>query len=499
MTNGSTLSSRGYRPRHQRWTPFSWRNPVIKVQKGRSVKGIGIQITIVGGGYDLSLDPAFIADLLAGVHTLLKQKAVVSTDSTAALGAACRLRSSDPRMNRIARELALDLSEGRYELDFVEHLPGVDNGVADVLSRCWQPGASAAVPGCLRKARRSWPPERGPGWWTTGGEPEYACHGHGGKDAAEQRASQVAGAPLADGGVPDSNAEETGEGFQGPVVLDGVTPAGEAWDLLRGGRSRDVTIPGARRRRQEQIARTDVVRWAPECCTFSRARGKPVPGAKHWPPALRSSLHPYGLPGLGTARREGDRRKVEAGNRLAAITFEDALRAHDRGHGVAIENPTNSLIWELREARELAGRRGIASVAFCNCMLRGGRRNKRTKVLANVPEIREALAQRVCHGREVCDRTGLKHLTWQPEVVAGIITRYPTKGEAGYPVGLCDEIAKAFRRRRGNQQHQKREGMDIAFTEVFCGPRALLSARVCRHLAGGGAGASRSSSGRSSG
>ena len=111
---------------------------------------------------------------------------------------------------------------------------------------------------------------------------------------------------------------------------------------------------------------------------------------------------------------------------------------------------------------------------------------------------REALAQRICHGREVCDRTGLKHLMWQPEVVAGIITRYPTKGEAGYPVGLCDEIAKAFRRRRGNQQHQKREGMDIAFTEVFCGPRALLSARVCRHLAGGGAGASRSSFGRSS-
>ena len=277
--------------------------------------------------------------------------------------------------------------------------------------------------------------------------------------------------------------------------------AGTAWDLLRGGPHHDVLKTDVRTKLQEQCRVSDVIWWAPECCTFSRARGKPVPGATSWPPALRSRRHPYGLPVLQDPRRQVDRRKVEIGNALAALTFADAARAQEQGRGIAVENPTNSFMWELREATDLASRTGMWKVDLCNCMFRGGRRNKRTTILTNVPEIRDSLSGHMCTGTDICDRTKLPHLKWTPKVVAGAITEYPTKGEAGYPVGFCDTVAEAVVRRR-NVGKDTVQGSTIAFTEVFSGPRALLSARVTRHLGAallGSASPSASSAGRAAG
>ena len=206
-----------------------------------------------------------------------------------------------------------------------------------------------------------------------------------------------------------------------------------------------------------------------------------MPGASSWPPALRSQGHPYGLPGLQQARRAADRKKVSIGNELAALTFADAAMAHKEGRGIAVENPRNSFIWELQEAKHLAMLDGMWKANFCNCMFRGGQRNKHTTVLTNVREIRDCLAQRLCHGGEICDRTQLPHLKWTPVIKNGIITEYPTKAEAGYPVGLCDDVAKAIVLRRAAATDIKK-GSTVAFTEVFCGKRALLSARVTRHL-----------------
>ena len=206
-----------------------------------------------------------------------------------------------------------------------------------------------------------------------------------------------------------------------------------------------------------------------------------MPGATSWPPALRSQRHPYGLPCLRQRRREADRHKVEIGNALATSTFEDAARALKNGKGIAIENPTNSFMWELEEAKHLAEQQGVFKVHFCNCMFRGGKRDKRTTVLTNVAEIRDGLAQRLCHGGAVCDRTGRPHLKWTPVVLNGVITEYPTKGEAGYPEGFCDEVAKALVKRRETCTDEQKK-LPIAFTEFFCGRRALLSARVTRHL-----------------
>ena len=95
----------------------------------------------------------------------------VRSDSTAALGAAVRLRSRDPRMNTVVRELALDLAEGRYELEFVEHVSGISNDIADFLSRLLQPGADTSWPEELSAAVREHPAERGEQWWETAQEP----------------------------------------------------------------------------------------------------------------------------------------------------------------------------------------------------------------------------------------------------------------------------------------------------------------------------------------
>ena len=175
------------------------------------------------------------------------------------------------------------------------------------------------------------------------------------------------------------------------------------------------------------------------------------------------------------------------GNTLASITFCDATAAHKAGKGFAIENPTNSFIWALDEAVLLAGCVGVFRIDFYNCMFRGGQRNKQTAVLTNVPEIRDALANKVCRNRTICERTGLAHLSWAPVVAHGVIIKYMTTDEAGYPVGLCDAVGAAVRKMLERTRANGNE-VDIVFTEVFAGPRALLSARVARHVAVGLAG-----------
>ena len=92
---------------------------------------------------------------------------IVRTDSTAALGATIRMRSSDPRMNTVVRELALDLAEGRYPLDVVEHVAGLENDVADWCSRVPQPGWTQARPRALATAEEDRPAPRDAAWWET--------------------------------------------------------------------------------------------------------------------------------------------------------------------------------------------------------------------------------------------------------------------------------------------------------------------------------------------
>ena len=285
-------------------------------------------------------------------------------------------------------------------------------------------------------------------------------------------------AALEDGADRQSRSDD----FEGPILYQNEVLVGTAWDLKRGGAAHDVRSAAARSSLQMQIAASSTVWWAPECKSFSRARGKPVPGATHWPPALRSKNYPHGLPGLNKARRAADREKVDIGNDLARITFTDAETARAAGAKIVVENPSNSYMWDLPEARALAAAPGMMRIDFSNCMFRGGARNKRTAIITNSEAIAAEFRGRVCGGSVRCDRTGLQHLSWTPAVSGGQITAYMTEGEAEYPRGLGDAVGRALVKIRA-ERPAAAAAPEIEFTEVFAGPRAVLSARVARHLA----------------
>ena len=99
----------------------------------------------------------------------------VGSDSMATLGALEKGRSKSPPMNMIMRELSLDeaLSSSGYCFR-LRHIAGVDNKLADALSRLDEPGSGATVPYELRELKRREAPPRGAAWWRAGGRAEAA-------------------------------------------------------------------------------------------------------------------------------------------------------------------------------------------------------------------------------------------------------------------------------------------------------------------------------------
>jgi hypothetical protein len=89
----------------------------------------------------------------------------VRSDSTAALGALGKLASPTPAINKIAREVSLDVAFSRYGVDVWEHLPGKDNVLADVLSRATEPGVVFELPLVLRSSPRPVVDRRDDAWW----------------------------------------------------------------------------------------------------------------------------------------------------------------------------------------------------------------------------------------------------------------------------------------------------------------------------------------------
>ena len=77
----------------------------------------------------------------------------------------------------MVRELALDLAEGRYQVDVVAHVAGKDNAWADALSRLHEPGGAAEVPRALLARPRTRPAKRDSAWWETMGDPDLERSG----------------------------------------------------------------------------------------------------------------------------------------------------------------------------------------------------------------------------------------------------------------------------------------------------------------------------------
>ena len=70
----------------------------------------------------------------------VRARLCVKTDNFTALAAVAYFKgNTGTGIARLARELALELSNAEFGPDFVAHLPGVANGVADTPSRRFQP------------------------------------------------------------------------------------------------------------------------------------------------------------------------------------------------------------------------------------------------------------------------------------------------------------------------------------------------------------------------
>jgi hypothetical protein len=83
---------------------------------------------------------------------------LMKSDSLAALRLCLTLGSKSVELNKIGCELALDHADDRYELHFLEHIPGVANTTPDGLSRMYAPIPFERPSQCLNMLRVVAPP-----------------------------------------------------------------------------------------------------------------------------------------------------------------------------------------------------------------------------------------------------------------------------------------------------------------------------------------------------
>ena len=63
----------------------------------------------------------------------------IKGDNMTALTAASKLKGSSPAVRTLTREIALEFTEACFYPTEVQHIPGVTNVLADILSRRWDP------------------------------------------------------------------------------------------------------------------------------------------------------------------------------------------------------------------------------------------------------------------------------------------------------------------------------------------------------------------------
>ena len=223
-----------------------------------------------------------------------------------------------------------------------------------------------------------------------------------------------------------------GERFSGPtyplskaIALEGlfIQPP---LDKLVEGDEWDFFTPEGKERLDdyENDGELECTHWAPECKTFSSARGRPIwTTTGRWirgPPALRSSEEPWGFQRLS----KGDGFLVRRGNAMAKRSIQGVKSNHSSGKMGSMEHPWGSHLWFTPEAVELMGIPGIFVTNFSHCCF-GGRRVKWTTLVHNIPAVHEALDLEDCPGHQ-----GL--LQYEVHDEDGQLT-FDTAEEAEYP------------------------------------------------------------------
>jgi hypothetical protein len=109
--------------------------------------------------------------LRAWSHRWSGQRAQVRlrSDSISALILALKLKTKGDGTSIVAREVALDIADALYAPNAVEHVPGVENVTADMLSRKYAPAKEStyALPQCLEGVEELVLPTRGRSYFQT--------------------------------------------------------------------------------------------------------------------------------------------------------------------------------------------------------------------------------------------------------------------------------------------------------------------------------------------
>ena len=158
---------------------------------------------------------------------------------------------------------------------------------------------------------------------------------------------------------------------------------------------------------------------APPCGTCSRARGIPLPDGTPGPKPLRSDSEPMGVHGLSYH----DQMRVDGANSLYGVLGRFVEELHERHIPWAIENPTNSLMWNLQFF--------LFAIAHgewvdCHACAFGSTRKKLTTFLVSDGDLYKPL-QRFCPGDHEHEPWGYDHAT----------STFNTAKEAEYPDGMC--------------------------------------------------------------
>ena len=90
----------------------------------------------------------------------------VRTDNVTTIALLARLKVSGRSLRTIGKELAVLLASASFEPDVVQHTPGVQNQLADYLSRRYE-NQHWSVPEPLADAEEVFPPRRSREWWIT--------------------------------------------------------------------------------------------------------------------------------------------------------------------------------------------------------------------------------------------------------------------------------------------------------------------------------------------
>ena len=217
---------------------------------------------------------------------------------------------------------------------------------------------------------------------------------------------------------------------QGFDVLD-------PYNMKRGWYMDYFTEGGKQQWNQLNREETVIEHHAPDCKTMSRARGRPfwIEGRRfEGPQALRDEHNVMGFKYL----KGQEAVQVRQGNKMALASVARCVELDDQGKWFGLEHPYRSFLWYMKPTVELARRQNVKMAIFSNCCF-GGQRRKWTAYLTNNSEVYEALHRPQCpHGKD-------SGLDYTPYLQAGRVV-YPTEEEAEYPHGLCEALARVYRR-----------------------------------------------------